>query len=249
MNRSLVTHTAIAAAITLAFAGTAIAAPRAPATKSATAQTRAIANPQPAGGAIVLFDQTASPGTSGVIAMRNLDPGSEPYDAEMADDFAVPSGGWAVSQVRIGTFYEGQKGSTVTPSVVGNITFFADAAGVPGAAVAGCTYTGIALSYDIGTGYSTLNLPTECALSTAGTYWIAFSGDLAYQAEGGGVYVVQQTTTAGAAPVWRNPGDGFGSGCTAWTALTSCDFSTNGGMTVQILGRTTPVSLQGFSID
>lgn len=249
MNRSISTSAALAAAITLALGHVAVAAERAPGSKAATTHLRAAANPQPAGGNIVLLDQTASPGTTGVVAMRNLDPGSEPFDTEMADDFAVPSGGWAVSQVRVAMFFQDGKGATVTPSVAGNVTFYSDAAGAPGTAVAGCSYAGIALTYDSGTGFATLNLPSECALSAAGTYWIAFSGDLAFHAEDGNAYVLQQTTSAGAPAVWRNPGDGFGSGCTAWAPLSSCGFTITGGMTVQLLGRTTPVSLQGFSID
>lgn len=248
MSATLFRTTALAAAVALVFSATsAEAAPRIASSKAATAAHAASPSPAPLGGVVVLLDQTTSPSTSGVLAMRNLDAGSEDYDSEMADDFAVPSGGWAVSQVRIGSFYQSGK-TPVTPSTAGNVTFYTNASGAPGIAVPGCTYTGIPLSYDATQQYSTLNLPTECALAE-GTYWIAFSGDLSYNAEQGGVYVAQQTTTTGGAPVWRNPGDAFGSGCTNWAPLTSCDFVSNGGMTVQLLGRTTPVSLQSFGID
>jgi hypothetical protein len=247
MSKLVIRTSVLSAAIALAFAGSAFAAPKPHAAKSVKTVASVAANPQPAGGSVILLDQTSSPGTNGVLAMRNLDAGSEPYDSEIADDFSVPTGGWAVSQVRIGTFY--QNGPTpVTPSTAGNVTFYTNVAGAPGSAVAGCTFTSIPLSYDSATGYSTLNLPTECALAE-GSYWMAFSGDLSYNAEEGGVYVAQQTVTTGAPPVWRNPGDGFGSGCANWSPLLSCQFDSNGGMVFQLLGRTTPVSLQSYGID
>lgn len=246
--KSILSTSILSSAIALTFATAAVAAPRSPSSTSAKPATASASSPRPEGGLTILFDQTASPGTSGVLAMKNLDAGSEDYDADMADDFAVPAGGWGISQVRVGAFY--QSGPTpVAPSTAGNVVFYADAAGAPGAAVPGCTYSDIPLSHDGSTGFSTLNLPTECLLPTAGTYWVSFAGNLSFNAEFGSVYVLQQTTAAGLAPRWRNPGDGFNSGCTAWTALPACGLTNGGGMTIQLLGRTTPVTLQAFGID
>ncbi len=246
MNGKILTSTLLTAAITLAFSDATSATERPSASRAASHVGNIVAHPQPGGGSIILLDQTSSPGTSGVLTMHNLDAGSESYDTEMADDFQVPAGGWAVAEVSIGSFYQSGT-TTVTPSTAGNIVFYSDSAGSPGAAISGCTYSSIPLTYNSGTGYSTLILPTECALP-AGTFWMAFSGDLAYSAENGGVYVVQQTTTSGLSAIWRNPGDGFSSGCTNWTVLTSCGFSA-GDMTFVLRGRTTPVSLQSFDID
>ena len=231
----------------MALSTAAVTAPRAAPSKAATATRGIIANPRAEGGAVVVFNQTANPTNSGVIAMRNLDAGAESYDAQLADDFVVPVGGWAVSQVRIGSFFQDTSSNPVTPPVVGNITFHTQVAGGPGPAVAGCTYTGIALSYDAGSSYSTLNLPTECALSM-GTHWKSFSADLSFQAQNGGVYVRQQSNSPGSSAVWRNPGSGFGQTCSNWTMVSSCGFPA-GGMTLQLLGRLTPISLQSYEVD
>lgn len=246
MSRPVTATVLLSSAIALAFASASHAAPRASGSIRASAAHATAANPRPEGGAIVLFNQTASPGTNGALAMKNLDAGSEPYDADIADDFSVPAGGWAVSQVRVGAFY--QSGATpITPSTAGNIVFYTNAAGLPGTAVAGCTYTDIPLSHDGTTGFSTLNLPTECALP-AGTFWVSFAGNLSYNAQSGNVYALLQSADSGLPAVWRNPGDGFSSGCTVWGVLGSCGL-TAGGMTVQLLGRTTPVTLQAFGVD
>ena len=240
------TTSMLAVAIAVAFSASAATAANRPI--SATAASPVARHPAPSGSFALLFDQTGSPALSGVVVTKSLDAGSEPYDAEMADDFVVPAGGWAVSQVKVGTFYQ-NGGTPVNPSTSGNITFYSGVAvGPPGAPVAGCSYSNVPLTYDSGLSISTLTLPTACALP-AGTFWIGFSANLSFAAQGGDAYASQQNTTANNVPVWRNPGDAYQTGCTSFSALTTCGFATNGGMTVQLLGQTTPVTLQKFSVD
>ncbi len=202
----------------------------------------------PSGGAPLLFNQTGSPRFEGILAMTNLDQGQQAFDTELADDFDVPDGGWAVSVVRLGSFYH-SGGTPVRPSTTGNITFYYDAGtGRPGAVVPGCAHTNISLFYSEAFITSVLSLPEVCALPQ-GHYWMGFSGNLSFADQEGGAYVTQETGMPGNSIVWRNPGNGYETGCTDWSAPTSCGLASNGGMTFQLYGQTTPVTLQNFSVE
>lgn len=239
----------LALAIAMAFSATvAQAEPGHPPASSKTTKAFTEAS-APSGGAPLLFNQTGSPSFDGILAMTNLDAGQQTFDTELADDFDVPAGGWAVSVVRLGTFYH-SGGTPVRPSTSGNITFYSDTGnGRPGAAIAGCTYRNVSLFYNESFITSVMTLPEVCALPQ-GRNWIGFSGNLSFADQEGGVYVTQETGTPGGTVVWRNPGGGYANGgCTDWSAPTSCALARDGGMTFQLYGQTTPVTLQQFSVD
>ncbi len=248
MSTSFPAKPLLAAAIATVFSATVAQAEKAHAPTNAKT-TKAFAEaPAPSGGAPLLFNQTGSPNFEGILAMTNLDQGQQAFDTQLADDFDVPAGGWAVSVVRIGTFYH-SGGTPVRPSTSGNITFYYDTGtGRPGGAVPGCAHKDIPLFYSEMFLTSVLTLPDVCALPQ-GRYWMGFSGNLSFNDQMGGVYVTQETAMPGNSIVWRNPGGGYSVGCTDWGAPTSCGLATNGGMTFQLYGQTTPVTLQKFSVE
>ena len=179
-------------------------------------------------GSTILFDQTANQSTNGTTA-QNFSSSYDAYDAEAADDFAVPAGGWTLSSVNLITSTSGGFTGPTTASV----NIYPDAAGAPGATAA-CSYA--AAPATIGATTTAITLPTTCALP-AGTYWVAISVALDFGV-GGQVFWTNSTVGSLSDGVWRNPGDGFGTGCTNWGTLAACGVGggVDPGYSFQLLG-------------
>ncbi|AVP97577.1 hypothetical protein C7S18_10380 [Ahniella affigens] len=169
------------------------------------------------GGSVVLYDQNNS-GAGNGVPDQDFEASFDAYDSEAADDFVVPSGVvWVVDEVRT-------VGTTGTPggSTV-DLTIFANAAGsgdpdLPGAAVAGCTYTNVTPTDTLGS----FNIPLSPACSLpAGTYWVAIQTNQNFAASGQHFWS-NRSVQSGSESVWRNPGDGFASGCTTFEPATGC---------------------------
>lgn len=184
----------------------------------------------PSGMLDTLYDQFPNATTNGAVADDSAS-SSDSYDAEAADDFVVPEGGWSVEQVNFMGF--ASDGSAVNNwTETSNITIYADDNGTPGEVV--CSYPGAATDYDADNAIAGVVLPTPCALD-AGTYWIGFQAVNDYFATSQQHYVTTATPQTSEMAVWRNPGDAFGSGCTAFTPFSDCGF-TEPDIAFQILG-------------
>jgi hypothetical protein len=164
----------------------------------------------------VLFNQLTTQAQIGVgmPAMR-LDPPT-PFDAEGADDFHVfAEEGWTIGQVVFGTPGFGllHQGDLVDVRVYG------DTGGAPGEAV--CSYDGLA-GRQHGTRQLRVALPTPCVVGP-GRYWLSLQGRGALLR-----YAVATPNphpppfVLGARAHWRNPDDGWGTGCVDWSDVTSC---------------------------
>ncbi|MFZ2236224.1 MAG: hypothetical protein WBP11_12260 [Dokdonella sp.] len=248
MSTSFKARSILAAAIAMIFSAATAEAATTHAPPQSTATKAFSGGLAPSSGAPLLYNQTSDPIFAGILAMTNLDPGLEAFDTELADDFNVPAGGWAISVVRFGSyFYAG--GTTAQPATSGNITFYYDTnTGRPGGAIPGCSHADIPLYYSEAYLTSVLTLPQVCALPQ-GRYWIGYSANLSFAAHEAGSYVSQQANSPNNTIVWRNPGGGYPGACTNWSAPTSCGLDSNGGMTFQLYGQTTPVTLQKFSVE
>lgn len=171
----------------------------------------------PEGASVLLFDQTNSPANNGVPD-QDFEAAFDTYDSEAADDFVVPAGpNWLVDEVRT-------VGTTGTPggSTV-DVVFYSNSAGggdpdLPGAAVAGCSYTALTPVDTLGS--FTITLPTTCSLPP-GTYWVSVQTNQNFAANGQHFWSNRSVQT-GSESVWRNPGDGFASGCTTFRPQTVC---------------------------
>jgi hypothetical protein len=134
------------------------------------------------------------------------------YNSEGADDFTVSGGPWNVGGVN-------------TPGIGGgsihvNIVFYADAGGTPaGAPVAGCDYQGVT-DYTDAAGDLSINLSPTCVLPN-GTFWVAQEVRQDFTTAGQHFWG-NRTVQTGNPGMWRNPGNGFGLGCTDWTPQTTC---------------------------
>jgi len=159
------------------------------------------------GGSPILYSQLDLASGNGAPD-QDFEAGFDTYDSEGADDFVVPGGiQWQIDEVAtVGT--TGTAGGATV-----NISFHGNAGGTPGAAV--CTYTGLTPIDNAGS--FTIALPTACVLPP-GTYWMV-QQTIQEFATGGQHFWSNRTAAANNPAVWRNPGDGFGSGCTDWAPM------------------------------
>ena len=156
----------------------------------------------------ILYEQLANISAEGGITSQDFEASNDIYDAEGADEFVVPVGEtWTINEVVIlGTY------SDVGPCDLGNVRFYEDDAGMPGALL-----------------YEYLDVPAnptatgdlDCFIPDTvlpeGTYWLGFQGDMEYGLYGQWFWTKQAAPTIGYEFYWRNPGDGFGLGCITWT--------------------------------
>jgi uncharacterized repeat protein (TIGR01451 family) len=176
-------------------------------------------NPGVSGGALqaprapqaVLYDQTDNAAGNGAPD-QDFEASYDTYDSEGADDFVVPAGGWVIQSIDTVGITDLAGGSTV------DVTFYTNGAGLPGTAIAACTYAAITPVDTAGS--LGVTLPTDCNLA-AGTYWMAIQVNQNYGTNGQHFWS-NRTVASGSNAVWRNPGDGFATGCTAFTSMLTC---------------------------
>ena len=66
-----------------------------------------------------------------------------------------------------------------------------------------------------------IKVPYKCKLGKGTVGWLAVSVGMDFQPNGQW-YWAQSSTVMGSPDAWKNPGGGFGVGCTDWAPLTSC---------------------------
>jgi hypothetical protein len=174
--------------------------------------------PASANGA-VLFDSTPSPpGFS--AASQDFEAALNANDAQVADDFTVPPGQtWTIQRA----FIDGKMAIPVGPGTSNtiNIALFQNAGTLPAAVD---TYEQ-QLTADPDTAFPdfTVDLPGFPALS-AGTYWLGAQVVLDFEAGSvDNLWLWGSIGTArGNKAAYRNPGDGFNSGCTSFGVMNEC---------------------------
>ncbi len=170
--------------------------------------------PSPRGGGDVLYDQTANVGTQN-FPSQEFEATRAQFNSQGADDFAVPVGTvWSVTEVSVlGAYRQGEG-----PATNVDVRFYADAGGRPGSRI--LSYADLAVDQDLD-GDLTVTL-SPSAILTEGTYWVSFLVDMDALTAGQWFWTKQATEAPiGAELHWRNPGNGFGLGCTAWQPLNS----------------------------
>lgn len=162
------------------------------------------------GGPPILYDQTDN-GSGNGAPDQDFEAGYDTYDAEGADDFVVTDAeGWTVLAIdTIGTT------GGVAASV--NINILDDNGGAPGNVI--CSYPATA-TVDTAGSLST-TLPTPCPLPGGNTYWLTQQTQQDFATQGQHFWS-NRTVQTGNPGHWQNPGDGFGSGCTTFTPMTTC---------------------------
>jgi len=164
----------------------------------------------------VLYDQTDNPGTD-AITSQDFEASFNTYDAQAADDFVIPAadGTWTIDEVYVsGAYWNGAPGG---PSLQANVYFYENASGLPGTQV----YSALGVPSGEAGGHFTIALSTPAVLP-AGTYWVSVQARMDYEGGNGQWGWTERTVQSNSASAWRNPGDGFGSGCTNWGNRVSC---------------------------
>ena len=119
-------------------------------------------------------------------------------------------GGWVIGQVNVtGVYFNG-----AGPANSVNVIFYSDAAGLPGAAVAGGTYMNAAITSGAATGSFHIVLPTTLSLAP-GTYWVSVQANMDFPV-GGEWGWTDRIVTSNSPAAWQNPGGGFMTTCTTW---------------------------------
>jgi len=161
---------------------------------------------------VLLYQQTSHPSTESTVAVQDFpEPEYDAFDSEAADDFTVPSGMmWSITQIMItGMYYPAGTFTPVLHMAVYTHDMMLNKPGTELVYFSDVPYT------PMPGGSFTLNLPEPVVL-TEGQYWLSvqplLSGNLSQW-----FWSKQDSPTINQEFVWRNPGDGFGTGLTNWT--------------------------------
>lgn len=212
MSKSLL----LAAAAVLALSAGGASAASQPTAMFKHAVSKAVHNKATNRALSVLFDQNGTDSGIGIVS-QNFETADNAFDSGAGDDFTVPAGTkWTISEIDVSGAYFNGPGLARSE----NVTIYNDKGGKPGRAIDGLHSSLVVNGVDDGTGNFTMTLPTPIKLKP-GTYWIAVQANMDFGI-GGEWGWENQTTTAGTAAVWRNGGDGFGTGCIKWTTETTC---------------------------
>jgi hypothetical protein len=205
----------------LALIAAALAAPTANAASSPTKLSAAVhgtvhAAPSVPDALTTLFDNNSND-TGNAVSSQNFEPAFDAFDAEAADDFTVPGGHvWKVNQVVVtGVYFSG-------PATAENVRFYTNQGSLPNELKH--EYVGV-VGTDSG-GSFVITLPTAATLpggspgSAGKTYWVSVQANMDLTA--GQWFWSTSTNSPGNDAAWRNPGDGFGTGCTTFTRELDC---------------------------
>jgi hypothetical protein len=149
--------------------------------------------------------------TTVATTSQNFEASLDVYDNAGADDFTVPAGvQWVIQTVTV----SGQYFNGTGPAASETVTFYKNQHGHPGTVVKSVTAIGddAAGSFVIAVGKVKLR---------PGTYWVSVVANQDFTPNGQWGWENRSVQSGGAAQ-WQNPGNGFASGCTTWTTLTTC---------------------------
>ena len=168
------------------------------------------------GAASILWDQIDGEGETIGKSAQDFEANYNAYDAEVAGDFVLDE--MAVITGAAFAFFYAQAGiiEDYDEPVYFNVGIYPDEEGVPGETAIFSTTTDEVLpdEFDI----FQVEFDEETILNT-GTYWIGFNMRLDYSPSSVQCYAFQKVSVINETPgYWRNPGDGFETGFTTWTA-------------------------------
>lgn len=163
----------------------------------------------PAAQAATLHDQM-TPYTGAAVGSQDFS--NDAFDHEAADDFTVPAGAtWSVDGIDVVGF--GRASSDFT------VRFYSNNASLPGSLLATrmATATGTTVQ---GRGDLDYALRFAAVDLSTGTYWVSVQA--AVVTGNPGWFWSANETSNGNPAVWRQPGDGFATGCTSFATSNDC---------------------------
>ena len=160
-----------------------------------------------------LYDQSGDDSGIGIVS-QNFESSFDVYDCEGADDFVVPEGvRWKITEVDVvGTYFDG-----AGPSRSLNIVFYKDKRRAPGREIARFDEV---VGDDDGNGSFRVPLAHGPKLKP-GHYWLSVQSNQDFGLAG--EWGWETSTGVVRFPAkWRNPGDGFDTGCSDWGDMQNC---------------------------
>lgn len=196
----------------------------------------------------LLVDQFDVTVISAFYTAQNFEADFDIYDNEMADDFTVPAGfTWTLEDfILYGSYYNC---APCGPTTSFDVTIYSDAGGMPGSVVSGPhTIVATEILDTLDTYFFVLTFPAGVELD-GGTYWVGFYANLDFLV-GGQIGFADNDIMHGNLAKWRNPGGGFGTGCSSWGDMTTClaspDFIPGPDVTYQLYG-TSKISCESIT--
>ncbi len=123
-----------------------------------------------------------------------------------------------------------------------DVVFYDNAGTLPGTPM--CSY---AAETSLSDTSLDITLSAPCVLPM-GRHWMQLQVNQDFV--GNGQYFWTGRTVQALNPgVWRNPGDGFGSGCVTYMPVASCIANAGPDWTFALFGMDVPVELQSFQVD
>src|SRR4051812_40743499 len=154
----------------------------------------------------VLYDQMTSPAAPGGVTSQDFEAANDTFDGAAADDFVVPATHlWVVDEVDVA----GEYNTSVGPAASFNVFFYANnGSNLPGTLVE----QRLASPFTNGASANVTFAPVSL---TPGTYWVSVQARQDF-ATAGQWFWENRTAAVGNGAAWKNPGNGFGTGCTAF---------------------------------
>jgi hypothetical protein len=214
MNKTILLATAAAFAL---CAGAASAGSSHPGVSAKIAPRHV--NLRPQNGNTLLYDQSAGSNGIGIVS-QNFEPTFSIYDSQGADDFKFSGKHTVTEVVANGVYFNGSG-----PATGFDVTFYKKIKNGKGKVLGTCAnqaYT------DLAFGYPDITLSGCKGKTSMKKGSVSVVADLAFGA-GGEWGWNTNNTVVGAAGLWQNPGGGFSTGCSTYTAVTTCIPSGEGG--------------------
>jgi hypothetical protein len=167
----------------------------------------------------ILWDQRD--GNSGIgVVVQNFEANYDAYDCQGADDFVVPEGeAWVLRSIdAVGTHFAG-----IGPLRSMHVTIHRDSEerpGRPGDILADVAEASVEQIGCEGCGEYLVRLPEPVEVGS-GRHWVALQGNIDFDSSGEWGWLAAQAQR-GKPGLWRNPGGGFGVGCTDYRKQVKC---------------------------
>ena len=181
----------------------------------------------------VLYEQLDDPSGSAFVD-QIFEAAYAAYDSEGADDFEVTDSGWEIEVINT----PGSQTVAGTNPFFMNHAFYADAGGLPGAVLDDCDFPANTDFFSEGDGDTSTNV--DC-FAGPGVTWMSQSARQDFNPFGQ-FFWATRSGALGTPAVFRNPGNGFATGCLDWSPANAVCGQTGQDNMFQLLGSVTIVN-------
>ena len=165
----------------------------------------------------LLYEQSTVPSNEGAISSQEF-PDYPNHSTQATDDFFVPEGQtWVIEEITVSGQYSIEGG----PAQIANLFILNNnpVGNGPGEPFTEFIDFPVLSTPEGDLYFDLLATPGfEPLVLNSGHYWICIQPEMSYEPHGQWYWRKQESPTLNQEFYWRNPGGGFGIGCTNWTA-------------------------------